>query len=891
MSLTTGSRLGGYEILSTLGVGGMGEVYRARDTKLNRDVALKVLRAGVADDPERLARFRREAHVLASLNHPNIAHIYGFEDSGEVHGLVMELVEGPTLADRIAQGPLPWSEVTPIALQIAEALETAHDQGIIHRDLKPANIKVRPDGAVKVLDFGLAKALETAPASDVSAMNSPTLTAATQHGIILGTAAYMSPEQAKGRPADKRSDVWAFGCVLYEMLTARRAFDGDDVSEVLASVIKSEPNLGALPDDVPPEIRSLIARCLTKERKARVPEIATVRFLIDNANRSVTEPAPSSAAVRRPSWTLVAAVSAAAVIAATATAALTLRPRSESTTPPVARFDIVWPADQGQPRGVTISPDGQTIVYSANRQLYMRTLQDPQARPIPGTATEVNGPQFSPDGRWVGYFSTIDSALKKVGLAGGAPVTICKVENARGFTWTPDNHLLVASDGIVRVSADGGSPETIIPAAAGETLQGPQFLDGDHIVFAVATAPGADRWDRAKIVVQSLRSGERRVLVEGGSDARLRVPGYLLYGLGSSMLAVAFDPNRRAVIGSPVVLVNNVGRALPIGMSGFDVAGNGTLVHLIGSGEAAPLVRLALVDRSGARTLLPVAEGRYSQPRVSPNGSAIALVHQDDQGQSAIWIHDRSGKSSMRRLTFDTATAPLWTRDGRRVIFGARKDASWALYWQEADGSGAEERLLDTSPDDPNYPNSVSADDTFLAFFTGRNRGDVWMMPFDRSRAPEALISLPTSAQDHAIFSPDGRWIAYRSNEAGRSEIYVQPFPTTGAKFQVTTTGGHSPLWSPDGKQIFYVDISGIGARVMSVDVQLQPGFTASTPVALPIEASLSATLRPFDITPDGKQFVVLVPADSRQEQTPNQQMRVTLNGVADLIQRLRAGK
>jgi serine/threonine-protein kinase len=887
--LTAGARLGGYEIQSILGVGGMGEVYRARDTKLNRDVAVKVLRASVAGDPERLARFQREAHVLASLNHPNIAQIYGLEDSGAVHGLVMELVEGPTLADRIALGPIPWSEALPIVMQIADALETAHEQGIIHRDLKPANIKVRPDGAVKVLDFGLAKALEPGYSPDPSAMSSPTLTAATQYGVILGTAAYMSPEQAKGRPADKRSDVWGFGCVLYEMLSGRRAFDGEDVSEVLASVIKTEPDLTALPAGVPRGIRTLVARCLAKDRKRRIPEIATVRFLLDEASSSDV-PLPSQAAVSRPApWTLAAAIVVTAVVATAATALLKTAPSEPPPLSPIARFDIVLPSNQTQPRGLAISPDGQTIVYSANRQLYVRTMSDPVVRPLSGTPQLGIGPFFSPDGKWVGFFAPDDGVLRKVALTGGAPITICPSGLPGGAVWTPGGDILVAvaGTGISRVPAAGGEAKVVVAAKPGESMQAPQMLaDGDHVVFAITTATGSDRWDRAQIVAQSLATGERRVLVEGGSNPRVAIPNQLLYALGTTLLAVGFDARTLTVHGSPIPLIQQVARAPGPGLVGVGIAGNGTIVHLVDNDSIDSPTKPALIDRSGARKVLPVPEGLYSLPRISPDGRQLA-IRKDDQGRSSLWIYELSGATSMRRLTFEPATALIWSRDGKDVIFGSTRQTGTALYRQRADGSGSEERLTDLTANDAYFPNDQTVDGKTLAFFTARNGGDVWTVPLAGTHTPAPLISVPTTHQDHLSFSRDGRWMAYRSNESGRYEIYVQPYPPTGVKYQVTTTGAHSPLWSPDGRQLFYVDVKEGAGRLASVDVRAQSGFAVSNPTRLPMDTTFDENLRPYDVTPDGKQFVVVVPAaEGKPDQPAGLQLRVTLNAIEDLKKR-----
>jgi eukaryotic-like serine/threonine-protein kinase len=891
MTLSAGSRLGGYEILSALGAGGMGEVYRARDTKLNRDVAIKVLLPTVASDPDRLARFQREAHVLASLNHPNIAHIYGLEDSTTTPALVMELVDGPTLADRIAMGPVPWTEARAIVGQILDALETAHEQGIVHRDLKPANIKVRPDGAVKVLDFGLAKALEPSTRAEVNATQSPTLTAATHLGVILGTAAYMSPEQAKGLAADRRSDVWALGCVLYEMLTGRRSFDGNDVSDVLASVLKSDPDWTAFPDGVPAHIRSLVARCLAKDRKTRIPDVSVVRFLMDDGDRDETQPRPVGTAGGSATRMWIAGIVAAVLMTAAATLGVP-RLKSPEPAPGVTRFDIVLPPDQFLLRGIAISPDGQTIVYATNRRLFVRTMSDVDLRPLEGTGSDSTAPFFSADGKWVAFFSGGEAKLKKIALTGGAPVTICELAGPLlGATWTRDDQILLASNGIKRVSANGGTLETLIAAKPGEVMQSPRLLpDGDHVVFSVASASAGIDWDTAHIVVQSVKSGQRRTLVEGGADPRVVATGHLLYGLGTTILAVPFDPSRGQVSGAPVPVMRDVGRAAARGLSGITISNTGTVVQIVGTSDIFPRNRLALVDKEGRRTLVPSAEGRLALPRISADGTKVAVVNRDERGNAYVWILDLSAGSSMRRLTFNPVTALVWSHDGRRIIFGSTKDAATALYWQPADGSGSEERLTDLATNDNYFPNSVTADGKVLAFYTARNGGDVWTIPLQGDHSPKPLIALPTSHQDHASFSPDGKWVAYRSNESGRYEVYVQPIPVTGAKYQVTTTGAHSPLWSPDGKQLFYVDVSSGVGRLTAVDVRLKPSFSAATPAPLPIDAMLPELLRPYDVMPDGRRFLVTVPpTDSKAEQTVT--LRVTTNWFEELRRQVPAGK
>ena len=591
MTLTPGTRLGPYEIAAQIGVGGMGEVYQATDTTLNRQVAIKVLPELLASDSERIARFEREARTLASLNHPNIAQIYGFEKSSGVHALVMELVEGPTLADRIAQGAIPIDEALPIAKQIAEALEAAHEQGIIHRDLKPANIKLRPNGVVKVLDFGLAKALEPT-GGDALTSQSPTITipAMTQAGMILGTAAYMSPEQAKGRAVDRRSDVWAFGAVLYEMLSGQRVFPGNDTSEVLAGVIKSEPDWDVLPLDTPPLLLMFLKQCLKKDSKQRVGDIRDVRLALEGAFETVGSPAAEAtvvvqSAVWRRAMPWVAGVALLGGLVIGLTISDVVRPVSPPPAP-IARFPI--PLATGETFGstarsiVALSPNGHFVAYTANDGLVLRPLDQLQAQPIPGTVG-ARIPFFSPDGQQVGFYA--DGQLKRVSISGGSPVTVGESDIPWDASWGADDMVLYGQgpQGIWRVPGTGGTPEQVIPVEGGEQAHGPQLLPGGERVLFTLRHAGAS-WDQAQIVLHSLATGERVVLIDGGRDARYLPTGHLVYGLNGVLLAVPFDLATREVTGGPVPLVEGVADAgARTGAVQFAVATTGSLVYLPGS--------------------------------------------------------------------------------------------------------------------------------------------------------------------------------------------------------------------------------------------------------------------------------------------------------------------
>jgi eukaryotic-like serine/threonine-protein kinase len=642
VALTAGTRLGPYEVTAQIGVGGMGEVYRATDTNLARQVAIKVLPEAVAANAERLARFDREAKTLAALNHPNIAAIYGLEKSAGTIALVMELVEGPTLADRIGQGPIPIDEALPIAKQIAEALEAAHEQGIIHRDLKPANVKVRPDGTVKVLDFGLAKAIEPTVVSPAGVTQSPTSTtpAMTQAGMILGSAAYMSPEQAKGRPADKRSDVWAFGCVLYEMLSGKRAFDGDDVAEALAAVLRGEPDWSALPRDVPPLVTALVRRGLRKDRRERVSDIGAALFALREASAvGVEARLPHAFQPRR--WKHIVALLIVTAVAVGITSAVWWVARPSIRPPLVTRFTITLPEDQRLQATITpivaISPDGSALAYMANsaemmaQAMYLRRLSHVEATPIPIAKTGVeNGlsPTFSPDGQSIVFYA--GEKLKRIAVTGGTAVTLCDADVPSGISWGADGIVFgQGSRGIMRVSPDGGTPEVLVRVEPTELAASPQLLpDGDSLLFTLATAgAGQDAWDRARIVVQSLTSGERTTVVNGASEGRYLPTGHLVFAVGGVLFARSFSLDRLEVTGTQVPIVEGIRRGSGTGststtLNAMQVAfsESGSLVYVPGPLVSTTRQTLVMADSKGNITPLKLPAGPYQFPRVSPNG-------------------------------------------------------------------------------------------------------------------------------------------------------------------------------------------------------------------------------------------------------------------------------
>jgi len=911
VTLRAGTRLGPYEILFALGAGGMGEVYRARDTKLDRDVAIKVLPPIFVSDPERVARFQREAKTLAALNHPNIAAIYGLDESDGTAALILELVEGPTLADRIVQGPIPLDEVMPIARQIAEALAGAHEHGIIHRDLKPANIKLRPDGTVKVLDFGLAKAMQ---ASDSGLQTrggltqSPTITtpAMTAAGMILGTAAYMSPEQAKGKPADKRSDIWAFGCVLYEMLTGTRAFSGDDAPDTITAVIRGEPGWQALPDDVPAHIRLLLRRCLEKDRSKRIADISVARFLITEPvgdGPHVFPPVQTTmVAPRRGSRRRAISLGFAAIVLTGMTAAVMWNMRPQ-TVAPIVRFPIVLPQRQQfaqRSKVFAVSPDGSRIAYvAAGGQLFLRSMDDMDARPIPGTDLDSFGPFFSPDGQWIGFFSFQDRTLKKVAISGGPPVTICPSDPPFGVTW--DGDWIVYADqgakGILRVSPNGGEPEVLAAVKAGEVFAAPQMInDGRALLFTVAPALAVDRWDRGEIVVQSVGSSERTVILRGGSEGRYVPTGHLVYMVGGTLMAVPFDVKTLHFRGGSVPIVEEIRRFTSNASSpGSSVAfsSGGMFAYIPGSFDGPGLLTVALASRDGKLQRLDLPAQPYNFPRISPDGKQLA-VQSNDGSEAFILIYNLKGGEPARRLTFGGQNLnPLWTPDGRRITFQSNREGDRSIFWQLADGTGTAERLSKPDALQEHRPEAWSPDGKTLAVSVIAPTGNrIFTLAADGTRAMTPFSTAALSAR-FAAFSPDGKWIAYASTELGKGEeVFVQPFPPTGSKYQISTGGGRAPLWSADGKQLYYHGngaggSANLGQRLFAVDVRTQPTFAVERSVTLPIEvnAGNSTLARNYDIMPDGKQFVVTTPAsvaaDSNRSST--QQINVVLNWFEEL--------
>jgi serine/threonine protein kinase/Tol biopolymer transport system component len=885
LQLQPGVRVGSFEILARLGAGGMGEVFRARDTKLGRDVALKVLPELFAADVERLGRFQREAQVLASLNHPHIAAIYGLEHVEGCHFLVLELVDGETLDIRVAGAPthaLPVAEALPIARQIAGALQAAHEKGIVHRDLKPSNIAVTRDGEIKILDFGLARleadgsdpavqaasdpnAATIAPLAGLSKSPPRTPTAMTAAGMILGTAPYMSPEQAKGRTADKRSDVWAFGCVLYEILAGRPAFGGEDVSDTLANVLKGEPDWTALPADVPPAVETLLRRSLEKDRKKRVADLSVACFVLDDPGLLATTAAqaPASIATSRQWRDRAAAAIVGLAIGTGVTAAVGYAVRQPAPSPSRLTINASGASafvTAGYDREVAISPDGRRVAYvGPSGTIFVRSLDQLEPTPLTGLGLP-RGLFFSPDGQWIGFFDAA-TALKKVAVTGGTPITLCRIGGPpRGAAWGRDDAIIFATNdpasGLLKVPMSGGDA-TVITTPNHEKGEAdhlwPEFLpDGKSVLFTIV--PKDASIENARVAVLDLQRGTQKVLVDHGTDAHYIESGHLVYAQAGTVRAVAFDRRNFAVKSSPVVVLPQVIMSR-FGAGQFDVSHDGTLVY--SPQGAKPIRTLVWVDRKGLEQAIPLAPRGYQYPRLSPDQKRLAVEIEGD-----IWVWDVGGES-MTRLTFDPGRDqfPVWTPDGRRIVFGSERTSNGQanIFVQTADGSGAVERL--TESPNQQFPMSISPDGTRLVFRESAPSLDLIILPLnDPTHRPQPLLHTAIAEQNGEV-SPDGRWLAYQSNESGRFEIYVRPFPHVDAgQWQISIDGGIQAAWSRKGDELFYLAPSG---SIMGVRVDSTGNWKAGTPTKLLDDRYYhgvgAGVGRTYDVSSDGR-FLMIKP-------------------------------
>jgi serine/threonine-protein kinase len=896
-----GRTIGPYEVVAKLGEGGMGLVYRARDTRLNRDVALKVLPDSFASDPDRLARFTREAQTLASLNHPNIAHIHGLEESGGIRALVMELVEGDDLSQRIAKGAMPIDEALPIAKQIADALEAAHEQGIIHRDLKPANIKVRTDGTVKVLDFGLAKALDVNPSTataDVAAAPTITSPAMTHAGMILGTAAYMSPEQARGKTVDKRADIWAFGVVLYEMLTGRRAFDDEDVSLTLSKVLQREPDFDALPSSVPARVTQAIRVCLRKDPKQRAGDVRDVRLALEGAFETAAPQTAALPAVAVPRSVVARALPAVAAILAVALGIALWAPwRSEKPVDrPLVRLDVDLGADLAFPTlnngsSVAISPDGMRLVFVSGTppRLFTRRLDQPAVTELSGTQG-AGQPFFSPDGQWVGFH--VRGTISKISVEGGPVVPVGTVDGTfGGASWSEDGSIFVSDaggKGLVQLPDAGGGASILAPNDGAVVNVQPQVLPGGKaLVFVAGNASiGVDSYT---IEVLTLADGRRKVVARGGQSPRYLAAsngtGHLVYLNRATLLAIPFDLATLETRGTAVPVLDDVGYGPGTNAGLFAVSRAGTLIYRRARSAAAALTTMQWISASHGVTSkkepVRATPGVYQMPRLSPDGERIAVVISEGANQD-IWVFDPQQDRSSR-LTFGGINlSPVWSPDGRNIVFDK---IGQGIFQARADGGSPPQALMPSGV--PQLPWSFTPDAKQLAYF---ERVQIWTVALEdqsgQLKAGAASPFLKSTFNDQApSFSPDGSWLAYQSNESGKNEVYVRAFPpsatSSGGKWQVSNNGGSLPRWSRTARELVYQSAD----QLMTVSYTVNgTKFIADKPRVW--IASLSGASRyGWDLAADGKRVIALIPENTAQA-APREHVIVMLQNFTDELRR-----
>ncbi len=867
--------LGHYTVSTLIGRGGMGEVYQARDQNLDRDVAIKVLPEEFARDADRVARFQREAKLLASLNHPNIAAIHGLEESDGTHFLVLELVEGETLADQIKKGPIPVEEALKLALQIAEALESAHEKSVIHRDLKPANIKVTPDGKVKVLDFGLAKAY-AGDSEDMNLSNSPTLSvAATQQGVILGTAAYMSPEQAKGKSVDKRADIWAFGVVLYEMITGQPAFQEEDVTEILASVVKASVNLDLLPANIHPRIQEVISRSLQKDLRRRYPDIANARYEIEQVlhDPSGVFARPGTREKSRRRFRLGLPWVAAAVVAAVIITGIAVWNLKPTELRQISSFNFQLP--EGQEflwayRSLTISPDGRHIVYSTSEGLYLRSLEELGANVIRGSDRGAVTPFFSPDGQWIAYWSEKDQKLKKIGINGGTPVVLCDAMSWGGASWSEDNKIVFSNEeGIMRVSGNGGTPELLI-RNEGEYLWSPEILPGGKSVMLTAGLGN-------RLVVQSLESGERSELFTG-IGARYLPTGHLIYGVDDSLYAVPLDPDTLKVTGGQVPIVEGVSAAQYLPEPQYAISESGTLVYipaLVFSSQA----QLEWHDREGNKLSSVGEPAPYVQFSLSPDETRV-VIERGSSNNYDLWVLELNRGGVGTPITFEPASErdPIWSPDGGFIAFNSNRNGPDDLY-KISLTTGEEVELL-SDPKMRLIAEDWSNDGRYIVYGTSATQDEwLWLFPLFDDQSPRPVVT-GKFTYDEPKFSPDGKWLAYISNETGDYEVFLIALEGEGEKKRISTHGGSQPQWRADGRELYYLALDG---SIMAVELEGERLTPRDPRRLLQTNISVIPGLDQYAVTGDGQRFLILNSGKAEQALSIN----IFLNWFEELKKRV----
>ena len=895
MALTSGTKLGPYEILAPLGAGGMGEVYRARDTRLGRDIAIKTLPSHLSENAAARQRFEREARAISSLTHPNICHLYDVGQQDGIAYLVMELLEGETLADRLRKGPLPIDQVLKVGAEICEGLEKAHRSGIIHRDLKPSNIMLTKSG-VKLMDFGLAKANVVAvgagTSSDSLATRSQPLTS---EGTIVGTFQYISPEQVEGREADARSDIFSLGAVLYEMVTGKRGFEGKTPASTMAAILASDPPpISRIQPMSPLALDRVVKSCLAKDPDDRLQTVHDVKLELRWLADSPTNAAAARDEHRR-LW--ISGTLIVLIVASLITAAYFLRPRSSqsgtakrvlirlSGSAPLALARLA-PLDIGR-TSFALSPNGTQLVYVADlgdtSQLYVRPLEQFDAKPLPGTQGAY-GPFFSPDGNWVGFFA--ENRLKKVSLQGGDPVVLCEARTPHGGSWSSDDTIVFSDeegDKLIQVSANGGQVRAVRVSGGDALSSGSRELrfyyphvlpDGKWVLVSI---PVSANWDFARIAAISLRTGELEFLVDGGTNPRYVPTGHLLFTRGKTLMAVPFDFVHRKVTGGAVALVDGV-KTEAWGAAQFAVSDEGTLIYL--PGVAGWIGKLVSVDRRGAATPLPLSAQAYGVLKFSPHAERLAMEvggPTDD-----VWVYEFARGTFIRLTTAGSNSRPTWYPDGKRVTFKSFREGAFTIAQRLADGSGTEQRLITNRYS--LVPGSWSPDGNVLAFqqSTASGNGELWTLPMNGDRTPKPFLQTSWTAWGPG-FSPDGHWIAYTADESGRSEVYVMPYPGPGGKWQVSSDGGEEPRWSQSG-ELFYRN----GTKWMAVRVHTSPAFSAEKPQVMFEGNYINVMGIEYDVAPDGKHFVMI---EANEPNSPPTELNVVVNWFNDVKRQVPTNK